>query len=121
VAPTVAGVTPAAVFPTGVAPTATGAATAPTAVAATAPTAVAATGATAVAAATAMATPAPAGAGRDHAGAERRAAVGPDGFEACAWSGCGGGLCRGDAAEKHRSGQRAGTHCTGGGVAHGSQ
>ena len=101
VAPTVAGVTPAAVFPTGVAPTAvaptaTGAAAAPTAVAATA-----------------VATAASAGAGRDHAGAERCAAVGTDD-----WNESGGGLGRRDAAEKHRSGQRASTHCTSGGVAH---
>jgi hypothetical protein len=88
-----------------VTPTAAGAATAPSAMASTA---------------MASATAAPAGAGRDHARTERCAAVGPGSFEACHWSRCGGGLCRGHAAEQHRPGQRAGAYCTSGGVACGS-
>jgi hypothetical protein len=106
-------VTPAAVFPTRVTPAAAGAA---------APTAVAATGAaTAAMASAAMAASAaaPAGPGRDHARAERCAAVWTRSLETCSWSGC--GVRRGEAAEKHRSGQRASTHCTSGGVAHRSQ
>jgi hypothetical protein len=43
-----------------------------------------------------------------------RSAVGPKTREACVWGGCGRSLRRWGAAEQHRPGQRAGTHCTGG-------
>jgi hypothetical protein len=53
-----------------------------------------------------------AAAGWDRARAERCAAVRTGNREAC--SRRGGGLRRGDGAEQHCSGQRAGTHRTGG-------
>jgi hypothetical protein len=56
--------------------------------------------------------------GRDHARAKRCAAVRTGNRKARGGSGSGGGsgggLCRGDAAEQHRSGQRAGTQSTSG-------
>jgi hypothetical protein len=55
-----------------------------------------------------------AAAGWDRARAERCAAVRTGNREACSRSRRGGGLRRGDGAEQHCSGQRAGTHRTGG-------
>jgi hypothetical protein len=56
--------------------------------------------------------------GRDHARAKRCAAVRTGNRKARggsgSGSGSGSGLCRGDAAEQHRSGQRAGTQSTSG-------
>jgi hypothetical protein len=52
--------------------------------------------------------------GRDHARAKRCAAVRTGNRKARGGSGSGSGLCRGDAAEQHRSGQRAGTQSTSG-------
>jgi hypothetical protein len=48
--------------------------------------------------------------GCDRARAERCAAVRTGNRKACGRSRRGGGLRRGDGAEQHRSGQRAGTH-----------
>ncbi|WP_170874411.1 MULTISPECIES: hypothetical protein [unclassified Mycobacterium] len=68
-----------------------------------------------------MATSAPAGAVRDHAGTKGCAAMRPDGVEARRWSGRWRGLRRGNAADEHGSGERAGAYRACGGVTHGSQ
>ena len=52
--------------------------------------------------------------GCDHARAKRCAAVRTGNRKACGRNRRGGGLRRGDAAEQHRAGQRAGTHSAGG-------